>query len=228
MLPIEIILRIAYYLTPADILNLGCSCKNFKPVIYDYKLWIDLAYEDFNFPKDKFMTASSPMHRYRQIEKALSIQAKGNEFREGRSPILNIIATKDTRLYKAIEADDTDSVAILLHYETPNIYMLERAMIKGQSNIIQMLLYDHRLDVSDNYKSNVINFYGLHPNALKIILKDARFDPTISNNLFIKYLWAVNNKENVSILLRDERVRNSLSELELKMFEDGLHPIIDD
>ena len=57
-----------------------------------------------------------------------------------------------------------------------------------------------------------------HLEIVKLLLERGA-DPSIDNNYAIRNAYYKNNKEIVRLLLQDERVRNSLSEEQIKRYE---------
>jgi len=145
------------------------------------------------------------------------------------SPYLKLLETTNTYklINRAIKFKFEDEVIKLIRQINPNnknLIILVWAIGFGLKKLTKEILNDKRVDPALEEESIAealsIAISRKDNDILKLLLNDKRINPSAGNNRPFNTAEVYGNKEAIKLLLKDDRVRNSLSEDILKKYEN--------
>ena len=92
----------------------------------------------------------------------------------------------------------------------PSIFCYMSAIAENHIHIVELLLTDNRVDVSENENAILalaIQFERV--DICKLLLKDSRVDPSMPDNILLEAAVSTGNPHVVTLLLSDARVKPS-------------------
>lgn len=141
------------------------------------------------------------------------------------SPMLISNRPKEKDFFLACEKDDLESVKRHLDFYEVNpaasdCKSLQLAFESGSLAVLDLLLKDPRID-----PNSLLPLIGAskHPEAVKRLLADPRFNPTINYNQALNSACALNNLPVIQLFLADDRIRIDDSSMALSRAIWGNH-----
>lgn len=118
---------------------------------------------------------------------------------------------KFEKILEYVKKNNIDGVKLYLtgHFSVSynNSYLFHAACAKEHIEIINLFLNYPKLKFLENYNNSlVIAAYNSNYQAVKLLLKDDRFDPSFENNQALMDAFSNDDKKMVKLLLKDSRV----------------------
>lgn len=233
-LPNEIIIKVCFYLSSNDIVQLSKVNRILNSIINNWGFWSNLAYNKFKLDKYKFIL--SPVDRYNHIKKIFDnpylnfVTALSSHKSKEALILLDYIDL--TKLRSNEDAKSPLSYDELLYW--PCLYG-NIDVVKELLNITRKVKYNHEannegVDINNQHNNAlVVASERGHDDIVRILLQDKRFDPTYNNNKAFKKATINGKLEVVSIFLNDPRFDPTIDAREIlkRTTKKGYYDIVD-